>query len=137
MSNVFLVNAVSNPRDKTIKDIAKEIKIIKSASTDKAQDYTVRRAIERIEQIIENEKAGGVKALALQGGIDAIINANSRRPIPTYGRNNEMRQLADAARGILHHVADENVDLILEESCFSLLLNNVANQQKKVPGFPL
>ena len=121
-------NAKAKPT-KLDRDMTREIKLIKSAGPDKAQDYTVRRSVQRIEALIEKDAASGVEAFVSQGGIETIMETVARRS-RSSSYSDDLSYLAESAGNIFVAVVRADHNHFLKESRFPVLWDDVEKKIK-------
>ena len=122
----------AKPKNKPTKldrDMTREIKLIKSAGPDKAQDYTVRRSIQRIEALIEKDAVSGVEAFVSQGGIETIMETVARRS-RSSSYSDDLSYLAGSAGNIFVAVVRADHNHFLKESRFPVLWDDVEKKIK-------
>ena len=111
------------------RDMTREIKLIKSAGPDKAQDYTVRRSVQRIEALIVKDAASGVEAFVSQGGIETIMETVARRS-RSSSYSDDLSYLAESAGNIFVAVVRDDPNHFLKESRFPMLWDDVEKKIK-------
>ena len=111
------------------RDMTREIKLIKSAGPDKAQDYTVRRSVQRIEGLIEKDAASGDEAFVSQGGIETIMETVARRS-RSSSYSDDLSYLAESAGNIFVAVVRADPNHFLKESRFPALWDDVEKKMK-------
>ena len=113
------------------KDIAKEIKLLKTTKGgDKSQDYTVRRCVQRIEALVEKDEANAVEALVAKGGIEAIIETDSRQNRST-SYSDDLSYLSESSGNIFSAIVRTEPKHLLTESRFSILWGDVEKKMKE------
>ncbi len=112
------------------RDMTREVKLIKSAGPEKAQDYTVRRSVQRIEAMIEKDAANGIDAFVSQGGIEAIMETIARRS-RSSSYSDDLSYLAESAGDIFVAVVKADPNHLLKESRFSVLWDDVEKKIKE------